>query len=226
MSFMAIIIPGSLADAQRRTRRALEVAPCARGLALAAWAVAAVSLFEIYDLLSWTAPITADSANAVLQGRAIVRGNLLLHGWTLSGASFFLTDLPFIALAAAVRGLSPAAAHDVGAGVYTLLVLVACLLARGRARGRAALGRMAVTLVLLLAPAPGPAVQLLLLGPFHVGTTLVLLLALLALDAAARRPPWLVVFALLLTAALLSDALALYVGLAPVVLVGLARLTA
>jgi hypothetical protein len=52
----------------------------------------------------------------------------------------------------------------------------------------------------------------------------VLLLALLALEAAARRPAWLLVVSMLLTAALLSDALALYVGLAPVALVALVRL--
>src|SRR5215469_15311258 len=62
-------------------------------------------LLLLYERLSATAPLTADSANAVLQGRSVVSGNVLLSGWTLSGASFYLTDVPFYALFAAIRGL-------------------------------------------------------------------------------------------------------------------------
>ncbi len=192
-------------------------------LAAGTVAVAAV-LLAVYDRLSGTVPITADSANAVLQGRAMAGGNVLLSGWTLSAASFYATDLPFYAVSAAVRGLSPAVAHDVGAAIYTMLVVAACFLARGRARGAQALGRMAVALVILVAPAPGEAVQLLLLGPFHTGTTLVLVAGLLALDAAGERVWGPAVFGVLLTLALLSDGLALYVGVLPVVLVALPRL--
>lgn len=195
-----------------------------RGLLTGASVAAGLTLFAIYDRLSASAPITADSANAVLQGQAMARGNLLLRGWTLSGASFYVTDLPFYAVFAAVRGLSPAVAHEAGAAIYALLVVAACILARGRARGPEAMGRMAVALVLLVAPAPGEAVQLLLLGPFHAGTTLVLLLSLLMLDAADDRPLALVAFSLLLALAVLSDALALYVGVAPVLIVAGIRL--
>jgi len=208
-------------------RRALARSrPAARsgGLLAVAFAAAAGVLLLIYDRLSATAPITADSANAVLQGQAIVGGNVLLSGWTLSGASFYVTDLPFYAAAAATRGLSPDAAHDVGAAIYALLVLAACLLARGGARGAPAARRMAVTLVLLVAPAPGDAAQLLLLGPFHAGTTLALLLALLVLDAAGDRPLGAAAVGALLTLAVFSDALALYVGVVPVAAVALLRL--
>lgn len=180
-------------------------------------------LLLAYERLSETAPIRADSANAVLQGRSVAGGNLLLSGWTLSGASFYLTDLPFYAASAAIRGLSPAVAHDAGAAIYTLLVVTACFLARGSARGFPALGRMAVTFVLLVAPAPGDAAELLLLGPFHAGTTLVLLLALLGMDAAGGRWPGAVAVGALLTIAVFSDALALYVGVAPIVAVTLLR---
>jgi hypothetical protein len=51
-------------------------------------ALAGVALLQVYNRLSMTAVVTADSANAVLQGRAIAQGNVLLRGWTLSGASF------------------------------------------------------------------------------------------------------------------------------------------
>ena len=184
-------------------------------------AAAAGVLLTAYERLSATAPITADSANAVLQGHSMATGNVFLGGWTLSGASFYLTDLPFYTAFAAIRGLSPDVAHDVGAAIYTLLVLAACFLARGRARGLPALGRMAVTLVLLVAPAPGEATRLLLLGPFHAGTTLVLLVALLVLDTAGERPLGLAVVGALLAVAVFSDALALYVGVLPIVMVAL-----
>jgi len=197
-----------------------------RGLLALAAAAAGAVLFAVYERLSATAPLTADSANAVLQGQSMAAGNLLLHGWTLSGASFYATDAPFYALFAAVRGLSPAVAHDVGALIYTLLVIAACFLARGSARGGEGLGRMLVTLVLLIAPAPGAATELLLLGPFHGGTTLVLLLALLALDAGETHPAWTAALGVLLALAVLSDALALYVGVVPVVVVLAARLAA
>jgi len=214
----------SLAAVRRRPWQEDRASTRSRGLLAMASVAGAVVLFQVYERLSATAPITADSANAVLQGLSMAHGNPLLHGWTLSGASFFATDLPFYALAEAVRGLSPLGAHDVGALIYTLLVLSASLLARGRARGSEAAGRMLVTVLLLLAPAPGVAVQLLLLGPFHAGTTLFLVLGLLALDAAGDRPIGAVAYAVLLSLAMLSDALALYVGVVPVVLVSLVRL--
>src|SRR5205085_9518981 len=61
-------------------------------------------------------------------------------------------------------------------------------------------------------------------GPFHAGTTLVLLLALLALDRAGERGAGAAVAGVLLTLALVSDALALYVGVLPIVAVSLIRL--
>jgi hypothetical protein len=78
---------------------------------------------------------------------------------------------------------------------------------------------MLVTFVLLVALMPGQAVQLLLLGPFHVGTTLVLLLAFLMLDVADRAPAASVGFGLFLALAMLSDGLALWVGAVPVIAV-------
>jgi hypothetical protein len=214
----------TLAGTPRWAQGAARLSAWSGVLLAVAAALAGGVLLVVYDRLSETATITADSANAVLQGRSIVDGNLLLSNWTLSGASFYATDLPFYALFAAIHGLSPDVAHEVGAAIYALLVLAACFLARGDARGLQAMGRMAVTLLLLIAPAPGVAVELLLLGPFHAGTTLVLLLALLALDAVDTRPLAGLAVGLLLGMAVLSDALALYVGVLPVVAVTVLRL--
>src|SRR5207248_2185413 len=78
---------------------------------------------------------------------------------------------------------------------------------------------MLVTFMLLVAPMPGLAVQLLLLGPFHVGTTLVLVLAFLMLEVAGRAPVAAAAFGALLALAMLSDGLALWAGAAPVIAV-------
>jgi hypothetical protein len=194
------------------------------GFVLVAWAV----LFLVYERLSATVWPDADSANAVLQGRSIASGNVVLHGWVLSGASFYLTDLPVYAAAAAIRGVSPAAAHDAGAAIYAMLVVTACLLAGMGARGRDRIGRMAVTLVLLAAPAAGVASALVLLGPFHAGTTAVILLSLLVLGDGEPRPARyalrLAGFVALLAAAVMSDALAIYVAVIPVIVVATLRL--
>jgi hypothetical protein len=194
------------------------------GVVAAATLAGGAVLLPMYERLSTTAPITADSANAVLQGQAMATGNVLLSGWTLSGASFYATDLPVYAVLAAIRGLTPAVAHEAGAAIYTLLVIAACFLARGRAHGSQGLLRMAVALVLLAAPAPGEAVELLLLGPFHAGTTLLLLAVLLILDAFGDRLAGAAVAGVLMALAQLSDALALYVGVVPIALVAVHRL--
>jgi hypothetical protein len=170
------------------------------------------------------APLTSDSANAVLQGQAIAGGNVLLHGWTLSRASFLATDLPAYALSVALRGASPQAAHDAGAAIYTLLVLSTCLLARGRAQGREAVARMAIPLLLLVAAASSSAAHIVLLGPFHVGTALFLVLALIAADRAADRLLGITIVWALLTLAVLSDMLAIFVGVIPLAFVCVARL--
>src|SRR5499427_10198480 len=194
----------------------------------AATAAAGALLFAICERVSATAPITADSANAVLQGHTIASGNVLLHGWTLSRASFLATDLPFYAFVAAFRGATAAVAHDAAAAIFTLLVLSACFLARGsgrhRAHGREALVRIAIPIVLLVAPVPGAGAQLMLLGPFHIGTTLLIVLALLLVDGSADRLLGIAMIWALLSLAVLSDTLALYVGVVPLVFVYAVRL--
>jgi hypothetical protein len=184
---------------------------------------AAALLFVLCERLSAMAPVESDSASAVLQGHAIGTGNALLRGWTLSKASFLATDLPFYAASALLRGVSPEAARDAGSAIYTLLILSACLLAGGQARGHTAVVRMAIPLLLLVAPAAGAAASQVLLGPFHVGTTLLLMLTLILVDRARHRLMGIVGVWALLTLAILSDLLALVVGVVPLAVVFGAR---
>lgn len=209
----------------RLSTRSPELRGAARERLLGGVATAAggALLFAICQRLLAPVTITSDTASAVLQGKAIVSGNVLLHGWTLSRASFLATDLPFYALTAALRGASVDAARDAGAVIFSLLVLSACWLARGEARGREAVLRMAIPFLMLMAAASGTGVHKLLLGPFHVGTTLFLLLALIVVDRAAHRLPGLFILWVLLTLAVMSDMLAVFVGVVPLAFVAAAR---
>src|SRR2546423_6059027 len=200
--------------------------PRTRLLRAAAMAAVGALLFALCERLSAMASLTSDSANAVLQGQAIAGGNVLLHGWTLSRASFLATDLPFYAVTVALRGASPQAAHDAGAAIFTLLVLSACLLARSRTYGGEALARMAIPLLLLVAAASGAAAHLVLLGPFHVGTALLLVLALIVVDRAADRMLGIAAVWAVLTLGVLSDMLAIFVGVVPLSIVCGSRLIA
>ena len=60
--------------------------------------------------------------------------------------------------------------HIAGAATYTLLVLPAGLLARGRSTGREGLIRFALAAGIMIAPQFGNATHLLLSQPDHLGT--------------------------------------------------------
>ncbi|HLI42752.1 MAG TPA: hypothetical protein VKV35_14065, partial [Streptosporangiaceae bacterium] len=62
-------------------RRAGRAAGRRRGAAGAAYLLAGAALFAAYLRLSDTCQLNSDSANILLMGRALLHGNLLLHGW-------------------------------------------------------------------------------------------------------------------------------------------------
>ena len=97
--------------------------------------LAAAVLFVCYWRQSLTQPISSDGAANALQAWDMLHGNLLLHGWLLSDVSFYTTELPQYMLIEAIRGLGPEVVNLAAAMTYTLLVLLAGLLAQGR-RGR------------------------------------------------------------------------------------------
>ena len=112
----------------------------------AAWAVgvavAALALFAAYLGQSRTVSVGSDGASQALQAWDMLHGNLLLHGWWVTDVSFYTTELPQYVLLEFARGLTVDVMHLGGAMTYTLLVLAAAFLARGRARGgRASPGR-------------------------------------------------------------------------------------
>jgi len=154
---------------------------------LGGFAVAAIALFLCYLRLAGTYPTDTDGSDQALQAWDMLHGNLLLHGWTIADVTYYTTEIPEYALVELVRGLGADVVHVAAAITYTLLVLAAGLLARGRATGRDGLIRLAVAAGIMLAPQFGNATHLLLSQPDHLGTQLPLLLVFLLLDRAPRR---------------------------------------
>ena len=190
-------------------------------------AVLAVALlFVAYLQVSRTYPENSDESNDLLMAWDMLHGNAALHGWSLSDVSFITTELPQYALLVGLFGLHTGTAHIAAAMTYTLVVVLAVLLARGRAPGREASPRMLLTAGIMFAPQLGVAVFVLLLSLGHIGTAVPVMLTWLVLDRLEGfKPRWLVpvIVGLLLTWALVADPLVLVVGTVPLVAVCLTR---
>ena len=186
---------------------------------VAPYVVAGVTLFFCYRRLSETQPVTSDGAANALQAWDMLHGNLLLRGWTVSDVSFYTTELPEYMGVELIRGLGPDVVHVAAAFTYTLLVLLAGLLAKGRAKGREALVRVLIASGIMIAPQLSPGTSLLLLSPDHTGTQVPLLVTWLVLDRAPRR--WYVplIIAVMLTWVQIGDRITLIVAVVPLALV-------
>ncbi len=190
---------------------------------LLAWSAAAAVLFACYLRVSGTWPVDSDGANDALQAWDMLHGNPLLHGWWLGDVTFYTTELPQYALLELAFGLHSSVVHVAGAMTYTLVVLLAALLAKGKARGAAGAGRALIAAGIMLAPQLGGGVSVLLLNPDHVGSTMPVLAAFLILDRAPRRWYVPVCVAALLAWGLVADRVVLLTGILPLVAVGSAR---
>ena len=100
-------------------------------------ALAAAVLFFCYWRQSQSAPLTSDGAGNALQAWDMLHGNLLLHNWWVSDVSFYTTELPQYMLVEVLTGLGPWVVHAAAAMTFTLLVLLAAVLARGGRAGGA-----------------------------------------------------------------------------------------
>ena len=174
----------------------------------AALAVAAVGLFFCYLRLSGTIPDNSDGSDQALQAWDMLHGNWLLHGWTVGDVSYYTTELPEYIIVDKILGLGPGVIHVAAAITYTLLVLLAGLLAKGRATGKEGLIRALIASGILLAPQLGHGVHLLIQQPDHIGTQVPLLVILIVLDRGPRR--WYVpaAVAVMLTWVIVADQVA------------------
>jgi hypothetical protein len=216
---------------------ATTTATARRGRKRARWvagtlAAVAVLMF-CYLRVAGATQVNSDGAGLELEAWNILHGNLLLHGWWATDVSFYTTEVPEYVGATALAGLRPETVHIASALTYTLLVLLAAFVARGRARGAEGMVRALVAAGVILAPQPTGPTQVLLGSPDHVGTGVPVLLLLLLLDWAPSRqgpsgqaqPRWYVpVCAGVLVAwALVGDPLMEVVGALPLFLASLIR---
>jgi hypothetical protein len=186
-----------------------------RWIGPALFALCGAVLFFLFLAQASTIPATSESSGQALQAWDMLHGNLLLHGWSLSDVSFYTTELPEYMLVELVHGLNVETVHVAAALSYTLTLLLAALLAKGRTTGRVAAVRMLIAGGIMLAPSLGSATTFLLGNPDHMGTHVPLLIIYLVLDRAPRRR-WVpvLVFALL-TWAQIGDTLVVFEGALP-----------
>ncbi len=200
----------------------------------AGWLAAAVALFTCYLHLSRTVSVNSDGASIALQGWSMLHGNLLLHGWVLADVSFYTTEVPQYMLIEHFNGLKPDDMHIAGALTYTILVLLAAWVAKGRARGAEGWTRAALAAGIMIAPPVG-SVYVLMLEPDHVGSAVPVLLLVAVLDLvgtgtwAARWNPrswrWCVPLLafLLVVWAVIADPVILITMVGPLILVAVVR---
>src|SRR5215469_16756699 len=148
-------------------------------------AASAVVLFLVYVAEARTTPTLLPGPP--LQAWDMLHGNLLLRGWTLSDVSFYTTELPQYMVVELVRGLRADVVQVAAAMTFTLVLLLAALLAKGTATGASAVARVLITTGIMVAPELSAGVKIFISSPDHVGTTVPVLLTLLILDRAPRR---------------------------------------
>ena len=205
------------APAGQVTTRQSRGVPLARSVWPVALAVAAVGLFLCYRRLSGTGPNNSDGADQALQAWDMLHGNWLLRGWTVGDVSYYTTELPEYIIVEMIRGLGPGAIHVAAAITYTLLVLLAGLLAKGSATGREGVLRVLIASGILLAPQLGHGVSLLLSQPDHLGTQVPLLVIFIVLDRAPRRWYTPAAIAVMLTWVIIADRVAVFDAALPLV---------
>ena len=185
--------------------------------------LAAAVLMACYLRVAGTVPVTSDGAGNALEAWDMFHHDLLLHGWWVTDVSFYTTELPQYALVEAAAGLRPEVVHICAAMTYTILVLLAAFVARGRVGGARGAVCALIAGGVMLAPEPGGATGVLFSSPDHVGTAVPVLVLLLLLDWARPRW-WLPALAfLLLTAAIVGDPLIEVIGVLPLAALCLAR---
>jgi hypothetical protein len=198
-----------------------------RGRGWASWAVgtslAAAVLMFCYLRVAGGTQVNSDGAGLLLEASDMLHGNVLLHGWWATDVSFYTTDLPQYLVVTAAAEVRPEVVHICSALTYTMLVLLAAFVARGRARGAEGLVRALLAAGLILAPQPTGPTIVLLGSPDHVGTGVPVLVLLLLLDWAEgrrERRRWYVpvAAAVLLAWSIIGDPLIEVIGVLPLFL--------
>ena len=229
----AVAAAGTDADAAAGTDAGSDSAPERRPRWWVVWLIrlawlagliaVGIGLYLCYLYVSRTAQVSSDGASNALQAWAMLHGNPLLRGWTVTDVSFYTTELPEYMLVEHFRGLNADVLHVSAAISYTLVVLTGAMLARGRATGREGIVRMLIAGGIMIAPQLGPGVFILVFQPDHIGTQAPLLLTWLVLDRAPRRWYVPILVGAMLAWVEVADQLVLLIGVAPLAAVSAIR---
>src|SRR5262249_52799370 len=129
----------------------------------------------------------SDNASMILEAQAMLHGNVILHGWYLPPDSFITSEMPLDALAGLV--FTPAQLLKITpALLYAATVLGATYLA-SRCVPNPANRWLAAGACLALTAFPiGQLYCMVMLGPIHMSTIVLSLLAWLAYDRFVKHP--------------------------------------
>jgi hypothetical protein len=191
-----------------------------RWLTSAIFLAAGLVLYVAYLWQARTVALNSDGGSDALQAWEMLHGNVLLRGWSLSDVSWYTTELPQYMLVELARGLNSDVVHVAAGITYTLVLLLAAVVAKGSATGREGAMRALLAAGVMLAPSLGLGTNVLLSDADHFGTQIVLLLIWLLLDRARARRWWMpVAVTVLLAWGQVADAIVLYEGVVPFVIV-------
>ena len=196
-----------------RARRRVAV-----GALVVALLIGMTLLFESASVHTFAG--NSDGATVALEGHAIANGNPLLQGWTISLDSFWSIDALFYGAVNLFVGLGPLMLHLVPALMAALVVLLGAWVAGEGRWGLGAIAGAATVLIVLGLPSEVLA-YFLLQGPWHVGTVLWCLVAFAGLSR-ARFGVGFAVAVIALALGLLGDAVAMTIGVLPVLAAGIA----
>src|SRR5207245_3744110 len=116
-----------------------------------------------------------------LQAWDMLHGNYTLHNWVLGDATYYIFDLPVIAITEIFLGLHTITCYVASALIYLIVLACAVAVAVTDSRGPARAARCGVVVAVMAAPLLANALTP--LGqPDHTGTSAILLVAFLLTD--------------------------------------------
>lgn len=175
-----------------------------------------VALSSFYSGIALQFEANSDSASMFLQAIDMARGNVLLKGWDLSTVSFYFTEIVPHAIAVAIFGERNILLYIVPAVLYAALVMLLYVLMRQKGTIPSSI----VGLAFIAIPSAGM-IPIIMIGAIHIGAYVLIAAAYLALgkmEKSGKGGLFAIAIFGLMTLAMFSDGLTLYVGLAPMLL--------
>jgi hypothetical protein len=181
-----------------------------------------LGLFVLYFHFTSSIPYTSDNANAVIEDKALLSGNFLLKGWTIPIDNMLTTDTVFMIPIIFVRG-GIFAMKFFPTLVFFILLLLSLLTAGLYKKGKEKYLAICITFLAIAFPS-AIMLGLLLNGPNHLGTMVLVFLSIFAALSIAKNEHMVIWFFVLFFATFLanfSDPLFLIMGAIPIILISI-----